>query len=565
MVADRRAFRRLSSSVRSITDMNMQRVPIELSLSLEERSGQVLCFGWQGASAEESRSVNAHARELVEQLHVGGVVLLGRNVDSRHPEQIRHTIAELQRLSRIPLFVAIDQEGGMVNRLRAPFHEFPGNMALGATQRPDLAYRQAKAQARELLSLGVNWNFAPVMDVNNNPDNPIIGVRSYGADPHLVAEMGSAAIRGYQESGLMACAKHFPGHGDTSVDSHLVLPVMGGDRKRLDAVELVPFRAAIAAGVASIMTTHILFPSLDRQRPATVSRAILSGLLREELGYNGLVITDCLEMKAIADTVGTARGAVEALKAGADMVLISHTLDVQREAVAAIREAIEAGELPEQRLNEAVARVLAAKRQFLPSAAPAEGTPWLEPAHDRLEEEIARASITVARAADANSYRIPPDAKVVVVSAHHSLPVLAEELERYLPNVSAVQLSLQLTDEEVQRGVQQAASADRCIVATCPPEPWSEVSINTAQQARLVERLHALLGDRLIVVALREPYDMRWFPQVQNYLCTYGYRRCSLRALAEALFGVFEPTGQPPQVWLETNQQGGNHVATPSW
>lgn len=515
-------------------------------LSLSERIGQVLCFGWQGNTPEEARTVSAHARALVEEMLVGGVVLLGRNVDAANPQQIRATIADLQRLSRIPLFTAIDQEGGTVNRLRAPFHEFPGNMALGATRNADYAYRQAQAQARELLALSVNWNFAPVIDVNNNPDNPIIGVRSYGADPQLVAEMGTAAIRGYQQTGLLACAKHFPGHGDTSVDSHLALPVIPGDRRRLESVELVPFRAAVAAGVGAIMSTHILFPALDAERPATISRAILTGLLREELGYDGLVITDCLEMKAIADTVGTARGAVEALKAGADMVLIAHTLEVQRSAVQAIREAVEGGELPEERLNEAVSRVLSAKRRFLSALPPAEGDPWLNPEHDALEQEIARASITVVKSAPNEGYRLRKGETLALVSAHHSLPRLAEEIRRHQQNVIIVQLDPALPDEQVREALQEVVSVQQCLVATSPPEPWSDASIDQTKQAELVKALHQQFGERLVVVALREPYDIRHFPDVDNYLCTYGYRPCSLRALADALFGQFEPTGRLP-------------------
>ncbi len=514
------------------------------NLTLSERIGQVLCFGWQGDTVEEARTVNAHARALVEEMRVGGVVLLGRNVHSRNPQQIRDTLAELQRLSRIPLFIAIDQEGGAVNRLRAPFHEFPGNMALGATRNPDYAYQQAQAQARELLALGVNWNFAPVMDVNNNPDNPIIGVRSYGADPELVAQMGTAAIRGYQETGLLACAKHFPGHGDTSVDSHLALPVIPGDRHRLESVELVPFRAAIAAGVGAIMSTHILFPALDAERPATISRTILTGLLREELGYDGLVITDCLEMKAIADTVGTAQGAVEALKAGADMVLIGHTLEVQRAAVRAIREAVESGDLPEERLNQAVSRVLSAKRRFLSALPPAEGEPWLNPEHDALEQEIARASITVVKSAPNEGYRLRKDETLALVSAHHSLPRLAEEIRRYQPDVLVVQLHPALPDEQIREALQKMAPAQQCLVATSPPEPWSDTPIDQTKQAELVKALHQRFGERLVVVALREPYDIRRFPDVDNYLCTYGYRPCSLRALADALFGQFVPEGR---------------------
>lgn len=522
--------------------VNMMYPTVE-NLTLSERIGQVLCFGWQDA---EARTVNAHARALVEEMQVGSVVLLGRNVDSRNPQQIRDTLAELQSLSRIPLFIAIDQEGGTVNRLRAPFHEFPGNMALGATRNPDYAYRQAQAQARELLALGVNWNFAPVMDVNNNPDNPIIGVRSYSADPQLVAEMGTAAICGYQATGLLACAKHFPGHGDTSVDSHLALPVIPGDRERLDSVELVPFRAAIAAGVGAIMSTHILFPALDAERPATISRAILTGLLREEMGYEGLVITDCLEMKAIADTVGTARGAVEALKAGADVVLIAHTLEVQRAAVHMIREAVQSGELPEERLNEAVSRVLAAKRRFLSALPTAEGEPWLDPEHDVLEHEIARASITVVQSAPNEGYRLRRGQTLALVSAHHSLPRLAEEIRRHQEDVIVVQLEPALPYEQVKEALQKVAVAHQCVIATSPPEPWSHTPIDQTKQAELVKALYLKFGERLVVVALREPYDIRRFPEVDNYLCTYGYRPCSLRALADALFGRFVPAGRLP-------------------
>lgn len=525
--------------------MEKTTIPNVTDLDLSARFGQVLCFGWQATAIEDAQTLNAHARELVEEMQVGGVVLLARNLDSTNPDGIRATLTRLQSLSRIPLFVAIDQEGGTVNRLRAPFHEFPGNMALGATGNPDLAFQQAQAQARELLALGINWNFAPVMDVNNNPDNPIIGVRSYGADPELVAQMGAAAIRGYQQTGILACAKHFPGHGDTAVDSHLALPTIWGDRERLEQIELVPFRSAIAAGVGAIMTTHIVFPALDAHRPATISPAILEGLLRQELGYDGLVITDCLEMKAIADTVGTARGAVEALKAGADMVLIAHTLEVQREAVEAIRQAVESGDLPEHRLNEAVSRVLAAKQRFVTTQPPAEGTPWLDPAHDALEERIARASITVVKHSPAG-FPLRTERRTVLISAHHSLPTLAQQMRRYQPDLLELPIAPHFPSEQVGDCLRKAKEAEQCVIATSPPEPWSDTPIDQQKQTGLVKRLHERFGSRLIVVALREPYDIRRFPFVQNYLCTYGFRRCSLRALADALYGVHQPTGRLP-------------------
>lgn len=525
--------------------MEKATIPDVTDLDLSARIGQVLCFGWQGTTPEESRTVNSHARELVEQMQVGGVVLLARNLDSTDPDGIRSTLAHLQSLSRIPLFIAIDQEGGTVNRLRAPFHEFPGNMALGATGNPDLAFQQAQAQARGLLALGINWNFAPVMDVNNNPDNPIIGVRSYGADPKLVAQMGVEAIRGYQQTGLLACAKHFPGHGDTAVDSHLALPTIWGDRKRLEQIELVPFRSAIAAGVGAIMTTHIVFPALDAHRPATISPAILTGLLRQDMGYDGLVITDCLEMKAIADTLGTARGAVEALKAGADMVLIAHTLEVQRKAVEAIRQAVKSGDLPEHRLNEAVSRVLTAKRRLVTPQPPAEGTPWLDPAHDALEERIARASITVVKHSPAG-FPLRAERRTALISAHHSLPMLAQQMRRYQPDLLELPIAAHFPPEQVGDLLRKAKGAEQCVMATSPPEPWSDTPIDQQKQAELVQALYEHFDARLVVVALREPYDIRRFPFVHNYLCTYGFRQCSLRALADALHGGYQPTGLLP-------------------
>ena len=534
----------------------MPRIPQLSELSIEQRIGQVLCFGWQGESDAESRRVIPHARELVETMQVGGVVLLGRNVDSANPLRTRAVLDELQAMSRVPLFLAIDQEGGSVNRFRAPFHEFPGNMAIGAIATGEAgvaagelyARRQAEAQARELLAAGINWNFAPVVDVNNNPDNPIIGVRSYGEDPQLVARLGAAAIRGYQEAGLLACAKHFPGHGDTSVDSHLALPTINGDRARLASVELVPFDRAILEGVGAIMTTHILFPALDPARPATLSQPILTGLLRRELGYDGLVITDCLEMDAIASTFGTARGAVEALKAGADMVLVCHTLETQRETVEAIRSAVESCELPESRLNEAVECVLAAKRRFLSSPSVVEREPWRDPAIDSLEREIAEASITVVRATTGPLAVIPVrrNARILAVSMHPAVDSFAESVRRQSRGRATVdRLHLaEYTNEDLD--LENIESYDSIVALTCPHEPWSVSPIDPRRQARLVRILAAAAEGNLIVVAIREPYDIREFNSVPTYICTYGYRRSSLVALAALLFGDIRATARLP-------------------
>ncbi len=535
------------------------------ALTLEQKIGQVLCLGWSETQSESVACVNAHAREIVQDMGAGAMILMGRNV-TRTPEATRDMLAELQSLSAVPLFVSVDQEGGMVNRFAPPLHQFPGNMALGAIAGVEAngvlstaaryAERQARAQGRELRAIGVNWNFAPVVDVNNNPDNPIIGVRSYGENAERVLELGVAAARGYQHEGVLACAKHFPGHGDTSVDSHLALPVVPGDRAHLDSVELKPFRGLIAAGVGAIMTTHIVFPALDSANPATLSRPVLTGLLRGELGFDGLVITDCLEMNAVAGTVGTAQGALRALQAGADMALICHTLTTQRQTRQTLLDAARSGELPLARLNEAVGRVLAAKRRvgleqnaapIPPSALPAsDALPvYLDPAHDALEQEIARASITFVKHNDTLPLRMKPADSLLILSGHSAGQRLATHLQRHHANVECL-LWKKLDAPFRARALAQAAFAKAVLIATLPREAFSKEQVNANSQAAFVRELYALCGPRLIVCALREPYDLRHFPNVENYVCTYGHRPASLEALANALFGIYTPTGRLP-------------------
>ena len=535
------------------TDLEFKGPNVE-SLSLEQKVGQILCLGWQSDACCEASSVNRHARVVIEELSAGAVVLLSRNISA--PEKTGELLNELQSISEIPLLIAIDQEGGSVNRMGPPLHQFPGNMALGAVACGSgmevaeyLTRRQTEAQAIELRSIGINWNFAPVVDVNNNPDNPIIGVRSYGEDPQLVGRLGAAAIAGYQDAGVMACAKHFPGHGDTAVDSHLALPTNDGTRDRLEQVELAPFRAAISAGVASIMTTHILFRMLDDEWPATIARRILNGLLRTELGYDGLVVTDCLEMNALADTVGTARAAVEAIKAGADIALVCHTLEAQVETRDAILRAARSGELAEERLNEAVERVLTAKHTYCMSN-DREKSPWLNSHVDKIENEIAQKSVTVVRTNGMVPLRIDAIQSLLVFSAHASGRELAEFIRVHHEKTGSVFLGPSFLDalrENALRIAYQEARLGGCgVVLTAPREPWTTEPIDQEAQAEFIRALHAIYGDRLIAVALREPYDIRRFPDVQNYICTYGYRDCSLNALADFLLGKTTASGCPP-------------------
>ena len=510
-------------------------LPDAMAIPLEDAISQLLCFGWQGDGCD---GVNDHARELVEDMRVGGIILLARNVSS--PEAVRLALKELQDRAAIPLLIAVDQEGGRVNRFGPPFTQFPGNMALGACgeDAPSLAEQQALAQARELRSVGVNWNLAPVLDVNNNPANPVIGIRSYGADPDLVGRLGTAAIAGYRDGGVLACAKHFPGHGNTAVDSHLGLPVVDASRSGLDAVELVPFRRAIEAGVPSIMTTHIVFPALDYCQPATVSASILTDLLRNELGYDGVIITDCLEMAAIAETIGTPHGAVAALMAGADMALVSHTLDTQRETVRAIRQAVYGGILDEARIRQAAARVLCMKAAWLntffdvPS-----GVDWAM--HQALETRIARASVTALRGGSALPLR--SGACVTVVAADAGCKAVSDYLRQ-----AGVQATWRLLDAEsagdhVTDTLAQLLNSDAAVALV-----GSEPAASAEAASRFVHRAIELMGERLIVAAVRSPYDLGAYPDAPVALCTYGARDCSLQALADALAGRFTPTGRLP-------------------
>jgi beta-N-acetylhexosaminidase len=341
-------------------------------LTLAEKVGQMLFFGWQGANSTQSQRVNEHAEALIDDLAVGNIIFMGRNVDTR--AQMRAVTSELQERNRShgrpPLFLGVDQEGGRVNRLVPPhFTRQPSAKSIGDTNDPGQARDAAAATGRELLSVGLNWDFAPVLDVNNNPHNPVIGDRSFGDDPELVSRMGVAAIAGFQEDAcIIACGKHFPGHGDTDVDSHLALPVVNHDRDRLEQIELRPFKAAIAAGVGSIISAHIRFTKIDPDLPATLSSAILTGILRRELGFEGLITTDCLEMKGIADHWGPGEAAVLAVEAGADLLLACHTWTTQSTIRDALLAAVESGRIGESRIDESVGRILAAKSRWIATA-----------------------------------------------------------------------------------------------------------------------------------------------------------------------------------------------------
>lgn len=337
---------------------------------MRRRVGQLALVGFAGSSIP--RDLRRFAREF----DLGGVVLFARNIEA--PEQISDVARDIEALAdELPLWVSTDQEGGRVARLKGPFTVWPAMTTLGRSGDADLAERFARALATELKAVGISLDFTPVLDIETNRANPVIGDRALSERAEEVARLGAVIIRTLQAEGIAACGKHFPGHGDTSTDSHHDLPVVEHPPDRIERVELVPFKAAIEADVASIMTGHILIPAIDDQRPATLSPRIVDAMLKRSLGYHGLVMTDDLGMQAIRGRWGTGEAAVAAIGAGCDAVLLCDPdYGGQVEAMEAIIHAVEDGTLPLKRVQDAMARHRRVKERFLapPRALPLTGT-----------------------------------------------------------------------------------------------------------------------------------------------------------------------------------------------
>jgi beta-N-acetylhexosaminidase len=330
--------------------------------ALRRQIGQLLIAGFNG------HQVPTELRSLAKEFGLGGVILFARNVAD--PEQVAEVAFEAARLvPDLPVWVSIDQEGGRVARLKAPFTEWPPMATLGRSGDTRLAERFARALATELRAVGVTLDYAPVLDVHTNPRNPVIGDRALGDKAHLVARLGSAIVRTLQADGIAACGKHFPGHGDTSADSHHELPLVEHPPERLREVEFVPFRAAIEAKVATIMTAHVFAPSLDETRPATLSKRIVTDILRDELRYDGVILSDDLEMKAIANEYAVPVAAVMAIEAGCDgMLICSGDHETQAAALEAVIHASEEQRIRQSRIDDALRRHRRAKERFLASA-----------------------------------------------------------------------------------------------------------------------------------------------------------------------------------------------------
>ena len=491
--------------------------------------------------------LDADGAALLRDCQVGGVVLFADNIGT--PEETRALTARIQELCGqpgLPAIIAVDQEGGRVQRLHAPATSFPSAMAMGATGDPEHARRWGLATARELRALGITMNFAPTLDVNNNPGNPVIGTRSFGERPADVARFGLAAAAGLREGGMAATGKHFPGHGDTALDSHYALPLIEGGRERLDAIELPPFRAAIAAGFPAIMSSHIVFPDLDPAGlPCTLSPRLLTGLLRDELGFDGVIVSDAMNMQAIADRWGIAEGAVRFIAAGGDLV---EPIGEERAVYAALLAAVESGRIPATRLADALRRVTIL-RAWLAAQKPTDPTWFGAAEHRSWAAAIGRDAVTLLRD-DAGLLPFRRDARIAVIELFHQWtflntaerPARGPLMKALLPHFShltgAVLDGQNPTADEIAAARAIAADADILILGTRATNrfPAQAAFVNTA----------LAWGKPTVAVALSDPYDALAYPTAPTALATYGADPTMLTALGAVLSGEETARGRLP-------------------
>jgi beta-N-acetylhexosaminidase len=511
-------------------------------MTLEQKVGQLFVVFFEGTEYAEPLD------RTIRELNVGGTILFEPNIGTLEDTASLINTAQstaTQHGARVPLIVAVDHEGGLINRFGDKLTWFPSNMALAATDSLDNARAEARVMAEELSTLGINMNLAPVMDVNSNPDNPVIGIRSFGSKPDDVARFGTAMLTTFQANGIIATAKHFPGHGDTSVDSHTMLPVIPHDRARLDAVELLPFRAAIEAKVDAIMTAHVAVPEIEPtpELPATLSQAILTDLLRQDLGFNGLTATDSLGMGALDQTFGVTNATAMAFQAGADLLMFGadpgHTPEEQYPAYQNLLALVRDGTISRQRLDASVRRILLVKGQtgildWQPTSPSEIPTQVRTAEHLAVADRIAEQSVTLLKN-DQQLLPLRPDQPTLLV-----YPAFETELEpalgEYGTQIEAVPVSINPSQQEITRVLSAAGSTDVIIVATANAR-------RHPGQIALVESLRDL---PTVVLALQSPYDLLAFPGQSTYLTIYGDVPTSIHAAAKVLFGQYQPSGKLP-------------------
>ncbi len=532
----------------------------------EEKVGQLFVMRVYGHSATDPDPADAAANrkeigvsdaaELIARYRVGGIIYFGWAHNIRDPHQIADLSNGIQQAAAalrvpVPVLIATDQEHGAVARIGAPATLFPGAMALGASGSRQDARTVGRISGRELRAMGIRQDYAPDADVNVNPANPVIGVRSFGADPHAVSGMVAAQVRGYQAAGVAACAKHFPGHGDTDTDSHVGLPYIHHSAHEWERLDAPPFRAAIAAGIDTIMTAHIVVPAFDPSGdPATLSRPILTGILRERLGYDGVVVTDSLGMEGVREKYGDARVPVLALRAGADQLLNPPDLPL---AYRAVLRALAGGELSGREIDAKVLRILLLKERRGLFADPYTTHRAVDRVvgtrgHLATADRIADRTTTLLRN-DGGVLPLSPRraGRLLVVGADPAAPtgtggpptrVLAQALTGLGFTATALPTGTAPTRPQIDRATAALAERDAVVVATY------DVTASSPQRD-LVAALLAT-GKPVVQLAVRNPYDIAQLDGVRAGLASYAWTDVELRAAARVIAGRRDPVGRLP-------------------
>jgi beta-N-acetylhexosaminidase len=521
-------------------------------MTLEEKIGQMIVCRYIGNFVSSDSDYLKDLVSLIRREKIGGLIIFGGEV-----YETAHLTNFLQEKARIPLLIAADFEWGAGARINGTTL-FPPFMALGATGSESLAYQMGKVTAVEGRAMGIHMTYAPVVDVNINPDNPIISIRSLGEDSEAVSRLAAAFIRGCQENGLIATAKHFPGHGDTNLDSHTLLPTITAGRERLDKVELYPFAQAIQAGVEAIMTAHLSVPALDPtpNLPATLSYPILTELLRKKMGFKGLIVTDALGMGGIVRSFSTREAAVLAVRAGADMLLLPPE---PAEAIDVLVQAVSSDEIPEARIDASVAKILELKARLGLHRNRLVELNQL-PLRIATKEHLELAALAFEKSAtlvknEDNVLPLSPERlqkKMAVFSLssdaddYYAGSTFIKEVEKRKPGVLSAYADAFTGQEYIDRASDRAKDSETVVFALFSSLRTAKGSVDlVAQHIDLVKEF-ASGPARVIVISFGSPYFLRHFPEVDAYVCLYRNTAQAQETAAKALFGEIEVNGRLP-------------------
>lgn len=498
-------------------------------LTLKEKVGQMFMCGFNDED---------HMNYLVKNLNVGGLIYFNKNVnDAKTTLELSNKI---KTMSKVPLFISIDQEGGFITRIRKGITEVSGNMAIGATNNKKNAYVLSKIIADELSNLGINMNLAPVVDVNNNPNNPVINVRSYGEDPYKVTDFGLESLNAYKEKNMIAVAKHFPGHGDTNIDSHTSLPIIDYDELHLNNIELVPYKRMITEGLDAIMISHILFSKISNDgNPASLSYDIVTKLLKEQLGFEGLIITDCMEMKAILDNYGIEEAVVSSILAGNNIISISHSLELQKKAIEAVLHAIESGIIKESIIDNSVSKILKYKKKYNITN---DIKSWEKIKdsintfeNNRLAKEISLNSITIVKD-ERKLIPLDKNNKNLLILPNIKAINKINEL-MYIEETDVIYYDLDLLDANIEEIANKSKYYDNIIFGIYDIQLYKKQN----------ELLNSIENINCILIALKSPYDVINIQKdISTYICCYEPTKLAMNSLLKVLFGDQIAKGKLP-------------------